>query len=197
MIINQVTLSTTVDTADLTANDNFASVFQANDYITVSQLSRLLTKTATVSKIYNSTNKYGTIQFNKRKQIDGNNLARRWSISSDKARVATKKTTQQGVRSVIHPTLSRRYPINDRMLHYKHMPHPVFSGTLQAGTKSARGNTYGQAFCTIFGWSRCHPMKKKSEAHENLSMVFKRDCVPPHMTVDNSEEKSLGEFRRK
>ena len=90
MIINQVTFSKTVDAADLTANDNFASILQANDYITVSQLSRLPTKTATVSKIYNSKNRYGTIQSNKRKQIDGDTLARRWSISSDKASATMK-----------------------------------------------------------------------------------------------------------
>ena len=40
-------------------------------------------------------------------------------------------------------------------------------------------------------------MKKNSEAHETLSLMFKRDGVPPRMIVDNSKEKSLGEFRRK
>ena len=40
-------------------------------------------------------------------------------------------------------------------------------------------------------------MKKKSEAHETLSLMFKRDGVPPRMIVDNSKEQSLGEFRRK
>ena len=108
-----------------------------------------------------------------------------------------KKTTQQGVRSLLHPNLSHRYPTNDRMLRYKRMPHYVFSDTLQAGTKSACGNIYGQDFCTISGWSRCHPMKKNSEAHKTLSVMFKRDGVPPRMTVDNSKEQSLGEFRRK
>ena len=40
-------------------------------------------------------------------------------------------------------------------------------------------------------------MKKKSESHETLSLVFKRDGVPPRMIVDNSKEQSLGEFRQK
>ena len=56
---------------------------------------------------------------------------------------------------------------------------------------------YGQAYCTSFGWSRCHPMKKKSEAHETLSLMFKRDGFPPRMIVDNSKGKSLGKFRQK
>ena len=108
MIINQVTLSTTVEAADLTADDNFTSVLQANEHVTVSQLSQLPTNNATMYEISNPTNRYGTIHYNKRKQIDSNALARRWSIFSDKSRATAKKTTQQGVRSVLHPNLSRQ-----------------------------------------------------------------------------------------
>ena len=156
-----------------------------------SQLSGLPTNNATVSEISNSTNRYGTIQSNKRKQIDGDTLDRSWSISSYKARATIKKTTQQVVRSVLHHTISCPYPTNDRMLRYKLMPNPGFSDTLQDGTKSARGNIYGYAFCTIFGWSRCHPMKNKSEAHKTMSTMFKHSSVPPCMIVDNSKEQSL------
>ena len=37
LIINQFTLSTTVDADDLTADDSFASVLQANEHVTVLQ----------------------------------------------------------------------------------------------------------------------------------------------------------------
>ena len=40
-------------------------------------------------------------------------------------------------------------------------------------------------------------MKKKSEAHETLSLIFKHDGVPPRMIVENSKEQSLGELWRK
>ena len=93
MIINQFTLSTTVDAADLTADDNFTSVFQANEHVTVSQLSRLPTNNSIVYEISNPTNRYGTIHYNKRKQIDSNTLARRWSIFSDKSRATVKNDT--------------------------------------------------------------------------------------------------------
>ena len=83
------------------------------------------------------------------------------------------------------------------MLRYKRMPDPVFSDTLKSGTLSNRGNKYGQAYCTSYGWSRCHPMAKKSEAHDTLSLVFKQDGVPPKMIVDKLREKSLGKFERK
>ena len=81
------------------------------------------------------------------------------------------------------------------MLRYRRMSHPVFSDTLQFGCLSTAGMKYGQAYCTSFEWSRYHPMKEKSEAHETLSLMFKRDGVPPRMIVDNSKEQSLGEFR--
>ena len=34
-------------------------------------------------------------------------------------------------------------------------------------------------FPTEFGWSRAHLMKNKGNAHETLSLLFKRDGVPP------------------
>ena len=83
------------------------------------------------------------------------------------------------------------------MLRYKRMPEPVFFDTLKAGTLSKRGNKYSQAYYIRYGWSRYHPMAKKSKAHDKLSLVFKRDGVPSKMIVDNSREQSLGEFERK
>ena len=84
------------------------------------------------------------------------------------------------------------------MLRYKRLPHPVCSDTLKAGgVVSTRGNKYGQAYCTQFGWARVHPMQLKSEAHKTLSLMFKRDGVPPKIVVDNSKEQTLGKFKKK
>ena len=84
------------------------------------------------------------------------------------------------------------------MLRYRRLPHPVFSDTMTAGgVVSTRGNKYGQAYCTQFGWARVHPMRLKSEAHETLSLMFKRDGVPPKIVVDNSKEQTLGQFKKK
>ena len=40
-------------------------------------------------------------------------------------------------------------------------------------------------------------MSRKSEAHETLSVLLKRDGVPPEMIMDGSKEQTCGEFRRK
>ena len=129
LIINQIASSTTVDADDLTADYNFAAMLLLDFNVTVDQLSSNPTNSSVVYDISNSTNRYGTIQFNKRKQFDDNTLARRWEIYSDNSRATVKYMTQQRVRSVLYPTLFLQYPTNDRMLQYKLMPHPVFSVT--------------------------------------------------------------------
>ena len=40
-------------------------------------------------------------------------------------------------------------------------------------------------------------MVKKDDAHEALSLVFKRGGVPPRMVVDNLKEQTLGKFAKK
>jgi hypothetical protein len=40
-------------------------------------------------------------------------------------------------------------------------------------------------------------MRKKSEAHDALSLLFARDGVPAVMVVDGSKEQTLGKFRKK
>ena len=106
-------------------------------------------------------------------------------------------TTQRGVRTCLNPTLSRCFPTNDRMLRYKRLPHTIFTDTMFASTASRQGNKMAQIYATSFGWSRAHPMKRKGEAHETLSLMFHRDGVPPTMVTDGSKEQTLGEFRRK
>jgi hypothetical protein len=41
------------------------------------------------------------------------------------------------------------------------------------------------------------PYEKKSEAHETLSLLLKRDGAPTNLVSDGAKEETLGEFRRK
>jgi len=66
-----------------------------------------------------------------------------------------------------------------------------------AQTAAAGGNKCAQVYTTSFGWCQAFPMQQKGEAHETLSLLFQRDGVPPSMTVDNSWEQILGDFKRK
>ena len=131
------------------------------------------------------------------KMIDHMSLSRKWGISPAAAKRTVQRTTQRGIRTVLHPSLSRRFRTNDRALRYRRLPHDVFGDTLIAGTKSRRGNKYAEVFSTPFGWARAFPMKKKSEAHEALSLLFTRDGVPNTIITDGSKEQVEGEFKRK
>ncbi len=73
----------------------------------------------------------------------------------------------------------------------------MFSDTLLAGSVLQQGNKMAQVYATSFGWARAHPMKRKVDARETLSLVFQRDDVPLTMVTDDSKEQTKGEFRRK
>ena len=81
---------------------------------------------------------------------------------------------------------------NDRALRYKRLHHNVFTDTMQIGTVSRGGNIYTQVYSTEFGWTRVHPMKNKGDAHETLSLFFKRASVLPKMVMYGSKEHTLG-----
>ena len=160
-----------VDTIDFTDNDNFGDALQ----------SKVQVPRVGVSK--------------GKRSIPAEALAQKWMISPEAANRTVQCTTQRGIRTVLHPSLSRRFRTNDRALRYKRLQHNVFTDTLKAGTKFRRGNLYAQVYATPFHWCRAHPMKEKSEAHETLSLVFQRDGVPPKMIMDGAKEQVQGQFR--
>ena len=109
-----------------------------------------------------------------------------------------KKISQRGIRKELHPVCSIRRPTNDRILRYPRLPYDVFTDTLTAGTVSKHGKKYSQVFGTSFGWTRLYPMATKGQAHESISLLFKRDGVPPTMISDVSKEQAFKkEFRSK
>ena len=77
------------------------------------------------------------------------------------------------------------------MLRYPRLLYDVFTDTLIAGTVSKRGNKYSQVFGTSFGWNPSYPMATKDQAHEDLSLLFKRDGVPPTMIYYGSKEQDV------
>ena len=174
-IINSVSATTCadIDAIDFTDDDNFADALQANVHVS----------------------RVGTSK--KRHAVDSEMLAKRWNIDPKTAARTVKSTTQRGIRTVLHPSLSRRFRTNDRGLRYNRLRHPVFTDTLKAGTISRRGNQYAQIYTTGFHWNRVHPMKLKSDAHKTVSLLFQRDGVPPDMIMDGSKEQTLGRFRDK
>jgi hypothetical protein len=152
LIVNELQLLTT-DMADMTHNCNFHQV---------------LTSQVIMSSINASLS--GHVQSCKTAPIDFLALANRWMIALDHTKMTVQLTTQWGVRICLNSKLAQKFPTNDRMFGYKRPPHMTFIDTLFAGTPSCSGNKCAQVFSTSFGWVRAHPMTRKGEAHNILSL---------------------------
>jgi hypothetical protein len=124
-------------------------------------------------------------------------LAGRWMIALDHAKETVQRTTQWGVRTCLNPMLAQRFLTNDRMLCYKRLPHTTFTDTMFAGTPSRSGNKCARVYSMSFGWARAHPMTRKGETHQTLSLLFHCNGVPPKMVLDGSKEQCKGDFKRK
>ena len=139
-----------------------------------------------------------SVDSRKQGAVNPDDLVKRWKISPRSARQTVKHTTCRMKRTVLHPSLSRRFRTNDRALRYRRVAHDVYSDTLFSSVRSwRRGNRCAQVFGTRFGWCRAYPMKKKGDAHEALSTFFQQTGVPPVMIVDGSQEQIGKKFRRK
>lgn len=130
--------------------------------------------------------------------ITPKDLCLRWGIGLHAAARTIDATRQKGLRTILHPTLSRRFRTNDRQLRYRRLSCEVFADTLEASVPSwHRQNKYAQVFTTRHGWTRVYPIRKKSDAHEGLSLLAQRDGVPLSIVMDGSKEQTMSEFRRK
>ena len=174
MVTNSVTISTCPDAADVLSDDDFGNVLQSN--VNVSHVKVL--NTHNLSRL-DSAPSLGNVQSIKGKQVNSETLSRRWNIDQRKALNTVKQTTQRGVRTCLHPSLALRFPMNDRMMRYKRLPHPVFADTMEACVVSTHQNKYAQAYCTQYGWSRLHPTRLKKHAHETLSLIFFKGWSSP------------------
>ncbi len=132
--------SLTTDLADLTHDCNFHQVLTA--HVVVSSIDSSLS---------------GHVRSRKTASIDFMTLASRWMITPDRAKETVQRTTQQGVRTCLNPTLARQFPTNDQMLCYKQLPHMTFTDTMFAGMPSCSGNKCAQVYSTSFGWQEPTP----------------------------------------
>jgi hypothetical protein len=106
-------------------------------------------------------------------------------------------TTQRGIRRIIHPSMTKRYNTNDKQIRYRRLSVTMFTDTMYSTILSRQHNKADQIFFTDFGFVRAFPMKKESEAHEALSLLFQRDGVTNVMVMDGAKTQTEGQFRSK
>jgi hypothetical protein len=118
--------------------------------------------------------------------IDAVTLSKNWGIGIEAARRTRLVTTQRGIRRMIHPSLTNRYRMNDRHFRYRRLPVTMYTDTMYSTILSRQKNRAAQIFTTDSGFVRAFPMKKESDAHEALSLLFHRDGVPNVMVMDGA-----------
>jgi hypothetical protein len=62
--------------------------------------------------------------------VDAATLANKWGIGIEAAKMTRLVTTQRGIRTMIHPSLTKRYTANDRHLRYRRLPVTMFTDTM-------------------------------------------------------------------
>ena len=132
-----------------------------------------------------------------RKNVDAEALSEKWGIGIEAAERTVRSTTQRGMRSTVNPTLLRRFRTNDRQLRYRRLPCTMFTDYMKSNVKSHRGNIGAQVFATREGWARAFGLKKESDNHHALSLLFQRDGAPNAMVMDGAKSQVRGQFRKK
>jgi hypothetical protein len=72
-------------------------------------------------------------------------LAKNWCISLEAAKRTLEVTTQQGIRTVANPLLSRRFRTNDRQLRYRRLRADMFTDTAETRVPSQVTRIYGRS----------------------------------------------------
>jgi hypothetical protein len=140
-----------------------------------------------------------SIKSGKRKGITAKELSHLWRISPTIAQITLESTTQYCLRSAEHPSLSRRYKSNDRMLRYSRISSPLFMDTFFCDSKhtvSTRGNVCAQLYVSDFNYVHIIPMHKRSDLPLAMKSLFKQVGVPPAIICDGAREQVKGETRK-
>ena len=133
---------------------------------------------------------------NENKGINHQTRSKNWMVSTETALRTVNRTTQRGIRTIYHPSLCCCWITNNCQLRYCRIRRHVYTYTLKAGATDLLVNMYAQAYATSFHWC-IEIMKKKSEAHEMLSLLFQQDGVPLRIIMDGSKYQTLGKLKKK
>ena len=99
-------ISSSVPQAEISDDDNLGNLL-----INKVQVSAIARDISTVQ-----TTKTGNVTSTQGKSVDAHNLARRWMIPIDRVKRNVKKTSQRGIKKILHPGSSIRRLTNNIML---------------------------------------------------------------------------------
>jgi len=121
-------------------------------------------------------------------------LAHTWAIPNLVASDTLKATTQEFIRSSIHP-VERRFHTKNAMLRYNRLSCQMYSDTFFANCSSLTGNKCAQLFVTDFGYLKFTAMKNKSEAGYALQELIGEVGIPLRIHTDGAKELTNGKWK--
>ena len=114
------------------------------------------------------------------------NVARLWSVGLDTAKRTLQVTTQQGIRTAVHP-LHRRYRVDHLHLNRRRLNGDWFTDTLFSKVVSLKGNVCAQIY-TNGNFTSVHPMTSKSRVGVTLTEFTDDIGIPDTLTSDGAME---------
>ena len=119
-------------------------------------------------------------------KVNPENLARLWNIGLETAKRTLQVTTQQGIRTALHP-LHRRYRVDHLHLNRRRLNGDWFTDTLFSKIISLQGNTCAQVY-TNGNYTSVHPMTSKSRVGITLTEFSDDVGIPDSLTSDGAME---------
>lgn len=123
-------------------------------------------------------------------------LAKRWGILSKVARYTIQATTQNFIRSALHP-IERRFRMKNTTLRYNHLNCRFYSNTFFAQKPSLLPNTCAQLFISDFVYLKFCPQKRKSEAPYSLQELIRDVGIPSQEAKPLAKPNQSGNPRTK
>ena len=114
------------------------------------------------------------------------NLSRKWNIGLETAKRTLQVTTQQGVRTAVHP-LPRRYRVNHLHLNRRRLNGDWFTDTLFSIVTSIQGNTCAQVF-TNGNFTTDHLLNSKAKVAQALTEFANDVGIPDMLLSDRAAE---------
>jgi hypothetical protein len=114
------------------------------------------------------------------------NLAQKWKVGIETAKKTLQATTQQGMRTTVHP-ITRRYRVDHLNPGRNRLGSAFYTDTLLARTQSLRGNRSAQVY-TNGKFTCVYPIKLRSEVGQTLSDFTSDVGVMEDLTADQAAE---------
>ena len=118
--------------------------------------------------------------------ITPENLSKIWRIGLDMAKKTLRVTTQQGVRTAIHP-ITCRYRVDHLALHWNRLNDEFYTDTLFSRVKSLAGNNCAQVF-TNGQYTVIYPIENRRQVGTTLGDFVDDVGIPDKLTADQAGE---------